>query len=78
VTAQEILIVKRLIQKLIMEGDDKTIGGSSAAGKEGGLCTTSTSPRQLVQPGHCADRTAMRARAQPDQLAMNLRDLYGG
>jgi twitching motility protein PilT len=78
VPAQEILIVTPTVQKLLMEGDDKKIEQVLRSGKEEGMQDFNQSLVQLVKEGLIADKTAMEASHNPDQLAMNLKGIFLG
>jgi len=78
VPAIEILLATPTVVKVIAEGDDQKLEALVRAGADEGMVDFNSSLVRLVKEGLIAEKTALDASANPDQLKMNLKGIFLG
>jgi twitching motility protein PilT len=78
VPALEILIATSTVGKVIVDGEDKKLETIVRGGAEEGMVDFNTSLIRLVREGFIAERTALEASANAEQLKMNLKGIFLG
>jgi twitching motility protein PilT len=78
VPALEILLATPTVAKVIAEGEDQKLDAIVRAGGEEGMVDFNTSLVRMVKEGLIAERTALEASANPEQLKMNLKGIFLG
>ncbi|HVY60632.1 MAG TPA: PilT/PilU family type 4a pilus ATPase [Planctomycetota bacterium] len=78
VPALEILIATSTVGKVIAEGEDQKLETIVRGGGEEGMVDFNTSLIRLVKEAYIAERTALEASANPEQLKMNLKGIFLG
>ena len=78
VPALEILIATSTVGKVIAEGEDQKLETIVRGGGEEGMVDFNTSLIRLVKEGFIAERTALDASSNAEQLKMNLKGIFLG
>jgi twitching motility protein PilT len=78
VPALEIMIATPTVAKLIAEGEDHKLDTVIRGGAEEGMVDFNSSLVRLVKEGLIAEKTALEASGNPEQLKMNLKGIFLG